>query len=476
MQSTDAHSEPTTLTPETESAFSNRLSTVGWSGLRVSALLLWVGIGSYAWFRTLQPPTYAVSVIGAVLGLPLAASLFGHTTHGCQHTPVSRVSPNTRLLLGGCLVGVVAGSLTVVRSVDQIGASQPTLSTLTVVGAGLLCGALLVVAGRQSIALAGFAGVAVAVSWASAPDVAVVETVVFGSQGLYGPLTVAAVTWIAPGCLLVGCWRAAGTDRRLVTLWRATVDDWGLTTHTGRLGRLTATGGCVLLLAGWQTGSLESLAVVGLGVPAGLLGVASLWAATQGALPTAADTQTSDWASPAVMVGGPLGVMGLVGVGYRLPVGTVLVVGCLCCLGLCVIRPFVSPTDRQSTVSEQGVGTVLNGSVLGAQLLARVVIPLAVAGGSLSLLSAAGVSTWLVATVVWLSGGHPVGVALVVGGCCVALGRVLGVLGGYVVGVILGVPLLLLFSSMPETTAHVLVSSAVLVGGLLVDEPRPPAL
>jgi len=460
----------------TDDAFEHRWAAIGWRGLRVSSLLVWIGIGSYAWFRSTQPELYTITVLGAVVGITLAAKLFGRTS-GKTGGSYVREAPSSWLLVGGCLVGVFVGTTAVAGSAEQVGASQSALSTLTAVGAVLLCGALLVVACRQSTALAALAGVSIAVSWASTPTVALVETAVFGASGIYGPLTQAAVTWIGPVCLIFGCWRAAGTDQRFITLWNATANGWPTAKRDHRLGRLTAGVGASVLLAGWQTGAVGPRTIAGLAVlPVGILGIASVRAAsreTTGSIvdgqPSTADLHRGTWLAPTLMVGGPLGVVAVVGGGYRLPVGTAFVAGCLCCLGLSLVRPHVLALNNTSTVRPTGIGTVLDGSIIGCQLMSRVVVPLAVVGGSISLLEAAGLTTRLLTGVSWLSGGHPIAVVFVVAGCCVALGALFSVVGGYAVGALVGVPLLRLLGSVPELFAHVVVLSGVMIGWLFVD-------
>lgn len=481
MESTDTHQPDDDIVgqrqtePETDETLEHRWSTVGRQTLRVSAFLLWIGVGSYAWFRSMQPSTYMVGMGGATLGLTLAAVLFGGTTRGPWCETSTHQSTKRRLLVAGCLAGIVVGSVAVAHAGDQIGATQPTLSTLIVVGAALLYGSLLVVAARQSTALAGLASVGVVISLSSRDAVSLVEVGVFGA-GIYGPLTLAAVTWIAPICLLVGCWRAAGTEQRLIALWNQRVERW-TTTDSTAVRQLTTGVGCAVVLAGWQTGTLGSWAVVWLAaVPIGLVGVASVRAVTRDSIsngpnkrPSTTAVTASEWAAPALLVGGPLSVMALFAGGYQLPVGTVLAAGCLCCLGACLVRPYVDRIDGQSTGLQAGVGTILNGSLIGVQLLSRVLVPLLVVGGTVGLLEAAGVGTWLVAGVVWLSGGHPLGALVVVASCCVALGALLEPIGGYAVGALLGVPLVQLLGPVAELTAHLVVILAVIVGWLLVD-------
>lgn len=474
---------------ETDEAVEHRWVAAGYRLLGVSALLLWICVGSYAWFRSTQPELYTVTVVGATLGIALAAELFGRTG-GNAGTSTDWQSKRSRLLVGGCLVGTVVGSIAVAGSVEQLGASQPTLSTLAVVGGLLLGGSLLAVAARQSLPLAGFAAVAIVVSWASAPGVPLVETVVFGDYGIYGPLTRGAVTWIAPTCLLVGWWRVADIEQQVDALWNATVEGWGTERHARKTKRLAAGVGCAIVLAGWQTGVVGSTAIVGLvAMPIGLLGVVSVWAATRDATPSTAegrpstadgrgpslvDTRLIAWRELAVLVGGPLGVITVVGIGYRLPVGTTLAAGCLCCLGGCVVRPFVARREHAQNGSTSGIGTVLDGSVVGCQLLSRVVVPVAVVGGSISLLAASGATTWLIVAVGWLSGGYPAAVVLVVAGGCVVLGALLPVVGGYAAGALLGVPLVRLLGHVGEVTAHLLVLSAVVAGWLLVTRVLGP--
>lgn len=482
MQPTDARrpgagidSQPRNDT-ETDDTFEHRWATVGWWGLRVSALLLWVGVGSYAWFRSMQPVAYTIAVVGGTLGITLVAGVFGRTEQPSQRASRGRQSRTSRLVTGSLLVAVVGGTIAVARSAEQVGAGQPTPSTLTVAAAVLLCGSLLVVAARQSIPLAGLAVVAVTVFWTTAPGISLIETAVFGSHGIYGPLTQAAVTWIAPACLLVGCWRAAGTPQRLVELWTVRADGWSTDVRWRGVGRLIAGGGSAILLAGWQTGAVRSLSTVGLAaVPVGLVAVALLHGLTSESTatvadgwPPTADAQLVNWLLPVLLVGGPLGLMAVVGVGYRLPVGTTLVAGCLCCLGLYIVRPVVDPAAPDSAGLRAGLGTILDGSLSGVGLLARVVLPLAVVSGSVSLLEAAGGTIWLLGGVGLLAGGHPVALVGVVACCCVVLGALLPLVGGYAVGALLGVPLLQLLGSVPELTAHLTVLSGVVTGWLLV--------
>lgn len=481
MQSTDSRrpDSETASRRETEKAagdaFEHRWE-IGWRGLQASALVLWVVVGNYAWFRSIQPAVYTVGVVGATLGLTLAVGLFGPSDQRDSEVPADRQSTGSRLLMIGCLVGVIAGSLALAVSLDQLGATQPALSMVSMGGAVLLGGSVLMMAARQSPALAGFAGVAAISSVASTPSSGLIAAAVFGSSGIYGPLTEAAATWIAPACLLVGWWRAAGTERQLAGLWRASVDGWPTNSSAG--GQLVGAVGCMILLVGWQTGAVGSRAVVGLAtVPVGLVGLASLHAVTRDATAsrpdsrpsTATDTRWVEWAasSVSVIVVGPLGVMTVMGVGYRLPVGPTLVAGCLCCLGLSVVRPFVVQESEGRT---SGVGTILDGSIIGVQLLRQVVVPVMVVGGAVSLIEASGVGTRLLAGVVWLSGGHPLGAVVVVAGCCVALGALLRLVGGYAAGALLGVPLVGLVGQLPELTAHVVVIVSVVTGWLVVTE------
>lgn len=455
-------------------------ATVGWRGLQMSALLLWIAVGSYAWLRTVQPALYTITTVGVSLGITLAAGLFGQTAESAVST-LHRQSKDSRLLVAGCLVALLVGSAAVAKSAQQLGVSQPTLPTFAVVGGLLLCGSLLAVAARQSTALAGFAGVAIVVSWASTPDISFVETVVFSDYGIYGPLMRAAVTWIAPACLLVGCWRAAGSEKQLRALWHTTVEEWGTEQRGRGLDRLVAAVGCAVLLIGWQIEAVGSTAIAGLAaLSGGLLGAISLrvathdtTAATTDGRLSIADTPRANWTAPTLLIGVPVVVMTLLGIGYRLPVGTTLVAGWLCCVAGCLARPFVVSGD-DTPEPKSGAETILDGCVVGCQLLSRVVVPLAVVGGSLSLLVAAGVTTSLVAGVGWLSGGHSVAVVLAVAVGCVLLGALLSVVGGYAGGALVGVPLLRLLASVPELAAHLVVLSSVVAGWLLVGGKSGP--
>ncbi len=473
MQPTDPrrHDSEMPTRADSDTVFDHWWAAVGWQTLRVCTLLLWVGISSYGWLRSIQPPAYTVGVLGATLGLTLAVELFGHRDHHWNGS-LARGSAKSRLLAGGCLVGIVAGSLTLAGSLEQLEASQPALSRLTLAGAVLLCGSLLVMAGRQSLGLLGVASLAAVVSLASAPRAELVSAAV-GTAGIYGPLTVAALTWIAPACLLVGCWRAAGTAQQLAALWQTAVGRWSTKPSTVEVGRLVGAVGCMVLLVGWQTGTMGSRVVIGLAaVPVGIVGLVSLCVVTRASSPdsqpsAAADRRCAKWGVPTVLVGGPLGVIAVLAVGYRLPVGTTLVAGCLCCLGLYLVRPFVSP-GRDAKAPYSGLTTILDGSVLGVQLLGDILLSLVVVGGAVGLIEASGVGTRLIAGVVWLSGGQPLAVVLIVAGCCVALGALLPLVGGYTVGALVGVPLLRLLGPVPVLTAHAVVISSLTVGWLLV--------
>jgi len=177
------------------------------------------------------------------------------------------------------------------------------------------------------------------------------------------------------------------------------------------------------------------------------------------------------WFGPLVMAGGPLALMAVLLVGARLPLGTVLLAGCLLAIGLATAGPMVGlqggGDETDGPRFRTGFGTVLDGSVVGIQLFARVAVILGVAGGIVSLLQAGGVSTWLLSSLVSVSGGQPVlaGAALVA--CCVLVGMALPMLAGYGVGALLIVPLFGILTGMAELTAHLLVCYAV-VGGWLV--------
>ena len=121
--------------------------------------------------------------------------------------------------------------------------------------------------------------------------------------------------------------------------------------------------------------------------------------------------------------------------------------------------------DGASGRLRTGIGTVLDGSAVGLGLFARVAVLLAVVGGITVVIQTA-LSTWLVSSLLWLSGRTLLAV-VVLGGCCVGLGVTLPVVAGYATGAVVVVPLFVTLTAVPDLTAHLLVWYAV-VGGWLV--------
>ena len=466
MQSTNSH--------RVETEVGVRYASVARWTLGAAALSLWVAVGSYAWLRSTLAPRYTVGLVGAAVGLALLASLLAESPddNSAIATAGGEESRLDRLVVAGCLLAVGVGTLGVWGSVDQVAASQPQPSTAGVAAGGLLVCGLVVLIGRRAPVAAGLAIVAVGGSAATAPTVAIIETMVF--DGLYGPLTQAAATWVAPGCLLAGLWRTTGTDRRL-----AAMAGWVDPTSSGDgwpFDQQLAAVGCIAVLVWWQTGSTGPLAAAGVAVTLVGVGLGSAEVWTSDSRP--ADRKTlvdrlsrTDWRGPLLVAGGPLAVLAVLGVGFRLPVGTVLVAACLCCLGCCLVRPTVVGEPRETAV-RSGIRTALDGSIVGVWLLGRVVVPLAVAGGVVAVLDATGISLRVLSSVVWLSGGSWLAAVVVVGGGCLVAGRLLPVLAAYALAALVGVPILQLLAPLFPLIAHVVVVFGVVGGWLLADPAK----
>jgi hypothetical protein len=369
-----------------------------------------------------------------------------------------------------------------VSAAGGITANQSQFAVSALVAAVLVIGALFTLVGRWfGPAAAVLAVGGIGIGWLTTPaSVSLIETMAYDSHGLYGPLTQAAASWIAPACLLAGLWRASRTIDRLRTLGPTVRGStrW----LTGRrlvrgLRLLTPPSmGFVALLVAWVSVEASYLQVISAAaIPAALCWGALLVGGRLAASPIRIEGPTRPvgwraWGSPLLMIGGPLAVMGVLLVGVRLPVGMVLVGGCLCLIGLCLVGPrlgIASAADEpEQGRLRGGVGTALNGSVVGVRLFARVAVLLAAVGGVTALLRA-DVSTGLLSAVLGLSSGNTLLVLVVGGVACVALGLTLPVLAGYATAALLVVPLLRTLTPVAELTTHLFVWYAVVGGWLL---------
>ena len=445
---------------------------VGRRLLRLGVILWWVGVGSYAVARPLLVPTYTLLMVGTVVGLSLLALLVDSTADRSTPATAARKPWGGWVGVAGPLIAVVGGTVGLAGLVDPSVAGQPSLSTGGLVAGTLLAGGLIASAARISRPVAGLAACSIGLAWLAASE-PVVETLVF--DGFYGPLTAAAVVWLAPLCLLVGLWQAAGLGRwladRVVDSGRPWPTETGSRPAVSRIAVGTVS---AVVLIGWQTAG--SIGTVGLAtVPLGLVGAVALWGRPTSAL---FGRRTADeWLGPLAIGGGPIAVMALLGVGYRLPFGMVVAAGCLCCLGCCLAGSLVDRRldhrpDRTSSTVRVGPEVVLDGGLRGVRLAARLVTLVAVVGGGVAVAEAAGVLTWLLSAVVWLSGGHWLAILLVVVGCCVALGAVLPTVAAYAVGALGLVPMIRLLTPVAELSAHLLVVYAVVAGSLLAVSQR----
>lgn len=470
--------------------------TAGRRGVRLTAALLWIAVGGYTWLWPVVALPYTVGLVGWSVGLALSAALLGDRSDAYSGGFLPQSRRHTwldRVLLVGCVFGIVGGTIGVSITTEQLTASQLTAGQLLLspVVAGTLVGvSLLVLAGRlYGPVVAGLAVVTIGGVGLTTPrgGPALVETMVFSSGGIYGPLTRVAAIWIAPACLLVGLWRATGTVDQLRDLFpKFELSKTGWLTATNRLKRgsrqLTLSSmGFVAVLIAWQSVGAGYLVIVGAtAVPAAVLWVGGGVAVDfTGRRPNNVGQTRSwqAWCGLLLMAGGPIALMTVLLVSYRQPIGTVLVAGCLLLVGLCTVGPLVeriTGVDREQRLKEDhqsglrtGARTVLDGSVAGVTHLAQIVVLLATVGGVVSVLQVGGVSTWLASTALWVTGSRTVLVFAALASVCVALGMVLPMLGGYAVGALLVVPLFQTLTSVPELLAHLVVWYAVVVGGVV---------
>ncbi|MEA1930912.1 MAG: TRAP transporter large permease subunit [Euryarchaeota archaeon] len=484
MQSTESGRE-NTVVEETPRGLSGQIRQ--W--LHLPVVLLWIGVGLYSRFQSVRVVPYTVGLVGTAVCLRLAIALVDD-----GEPPDSRLDPAgpppsgrsaiDRLLLTGCLLGMAIGTGGMVSAAGEITASQPGFATSALVAAVLVIGALFALVGRWfGPVAAGLAVGGIGIGWLTTPtSVSVIETMAYDNHGLYGPLTRAAASWIAPACLLAGLWRASRTADRLGTL-APTVRGSGW--FTGRrlargLRLLTPPSmGFVALLVAWVSVEASYLQVIGAAaIPAVLCWVALLVGSHLAASPIRIEGPTRPvdwraWSGPLFLIGGPLAVMAVLLVGLQLPVGVVLVAGGLCLIGLCLVGPWLGIAETAETPDKSGqerlrggVGTVLDGAAIGVGLFARVAVLLAAVGGVTALLRV-DVSTGLLSAVLGLSGGNTLLVVVVGGIACVVLGTTLPVLAGYATAAVLVVPLLRTLTPIAELTAHLFVWYAVVGGWLL---------
>jgi hypothetical protein len=452
--------------------------------LRLPVLVVWLGVVGYSRYQFVTVVAYTVGLIGAAVGLTLIAALLEADSDGSGNRliPASgRRSNVDRLLLAGCLVGLTAGTAGVFSAAGGIPASQPQFADSALIAGGLVVGSLFVLVGRWfGPVVAGLAVGGIGVGWLTAPaGLSLIETMVYDSRGIYGPLTRAAASWIAPACLLAGIWRTSGTVdrlRRLVpttAVEGASAGNWLTSRRLGRgLWQLTPPVGFVALLIAWLTPGVGYLQVIGVAaVPAAGCWLAVIVAGRLGWLPIEFERGDSGswrtWGEPLVVAGGPLAVMAVLLGGARLPLGTVLLAGNLVAVGCCVLGPLVGigTVDGANGRLRTGVRAVLDGSVVGLGLFARVAVLLAVVGGITAVVQI-GLSTGVMSALLWLSERTLLAV-VVLGGCCVALGVALPVVAGYATGAVVVVPLFVTLTAVSELTAQLVVWYAV-VGGWLV--------
>lgn len=481
MQAADSRRER-----EAGGAF-GRLAVACGRWLRLSAATVWLGVGGYSQYRPVTVVPYTVGLVGAAVSLTLVATLLEDGT-GSENggiPPTGRRSNIDRLVGVGCLIGIAAGTAGVVSAAGGIPAAQPQFADSALIAGGLVVGALLILVGWWFGPVAGGLAVgAVGVGWLTAPtDLSLIETMVYDSRGIYGPLTRAAASWIAPACLLAGLWQATGTVDRLRRLVPTITADATTAWLSGRrlstrLWQLTPSVGVVSLLMVWQLPEVDVLrVVVAAAIPAASCWLGLIVAGRFAWTPIEFEgSESVNWRGPLLVAGGPLAVMALLVVVARLPFETLLLVGSLVALGGCVLGPAVGvgrvdrtsgrPTDdRTSGRLRTGVGAVLDGSVVGLGLFARLAVLLAVVGG-VTVVVQTTLSTQLLSVLLWLPSWSLLAVLVVVG-CCLVGGLTLPVVAGYAAGAVVGVPLLVTLTSESELTAQLVVWSAV-VGGWLV--------
>jgi len=453
---------------------------------------LWLGVGLYNQFQPVKVVPYTVGLVGTAISLTLAMALVDgsdglesrtHRTEAVSGGHSGSRSTVDRLLLVGCLVGMVVGTRGVLSAAGAITASQPRFALSAILVAVLVLGVLFTLVGRWfGPVAAGVAVVGTAVGWLAAPPgVSLVQTMVYDSRGLYGPLTRAAAVWIAPACLLAGLWRASRTVDRLRALGPTVRGDLGWLTGR-RLGRglwlLTPPSmGFVALLTAWLSVEASYGRVIGVAaVPAAVLWLVLFVGGRLGGVPFRIERSEPGvdwraWAGPLLTLGGPLALMAVLLGGFGWPVGTVLAAGAASLVGLCLVGPWLGIADTAEEVDRErlggGVETVVDGSVVGVRLLARATVLLSVVGGITALLGIAGLSTELVAALVGVTGGSSVLVVLAVGFLCATLGVAVPRLAGYATAAVVVVPLLRTLTPVAELTAHLVVWYAVVGGWLL---------
>ncbi len=483
MQSTEPRRENRAV-EETGLGLSGRVRR--W--LQLPVVLLWIAVGLYSRFQPVKLVPYTVGLVGIAVCLTLAIALVGDgETPGSRRgstgpTPGGR-STVDRLLLASCLLGFAIGTGGMVSAAGGITASQPRFAASALVAAALVVGALFTLVGRWfGPVVAGLAVGGIGVGWLATPaSVSLIETMAYDSHGIYGPLTRGAASWIAPACLLAGLWRASRTVDRLRTLAPTVTGSTRWLTGrrlAGGIRLLTPPSmGFIALLVAWVSVEPSYLQVIGAAaIPAALCWTALFVSGRLVVSPIRVEGPEPPvdwrmWGGPLLMVGGPLTLMAVLLVGVQLPIGMVLMAGCLCLSGLCLVGPRLGVADAADETDQErlrgGVGTILDGSVIGVGLFARVAVLLAAVGAVTALLRAAGVSTGLLSAVLGLTGGSTLLVLFVGGVSCVALGVALPAIGGYGAAALLIVPLLRTLTPVAELTAHLFVWYTVVGGWLL---------
>jgi len=278
--------QPTESYPDEPTAEESvgRLAAAARRWLRLLVAVLWIGVGVYSLFQPVKVVPYTVGLVGTAISLTLALALLDGDSHeersrwtgGSENRLwVDQQSTVDRLLAAGCLIGMAVGTRGVVSAAGGITASQPQFALSAILVAVLVLGALVALVGRWfGPVAAGLAVLGIGGGWLVAPpSVSLVETMVYDSRGLYGPLTRAAASWIAPACLLAGLWRASRTVDRLRALGPTVRGDLGWLTGR-RLGRglwlLTPPSmGFVALLTAWLSVEASYGRVIGVAARTG---------------------------------------------------------------------------------------------------------------------------------------------------------------------------------------------------------------
>jgi|GEM_PF-267383 len=483
-------------------------------GIQLVAIAFWLGLGRYGWAGSTGLFEYLTLILCGTLCLSLLTSQF-RPSYAQSNREQSHWGGRwvERTVVGLSVATLLGTTILIHRQSAWVAIGQPVATTPTVVASSIvLMGILLGLTTRVfGWRVGGALLIAACYSVLAVPRTEVsglLTHVVFSTDGIYGPLLQATVTWIAPVCLLVGLWRAIGLPAqvrwRLDQLLDARDVPPGIRATVGELfgrsppasviskrhARQTLAGhlrqlwpptmGLTAFLLAWLVVDVSYLTVVVTAIlPATLVVVTFLFVrSTIDQQPdqsphVGADarghTPAFGRGTLAVLLGGPLAAIA-VALTLETTLTTALYSGVVVAGSGCVVVPTLQRQPAEAALSSTlttGVKTVGEGSLWALTRFSGLCLLLGTVGAVGEALTFVGAVTTLSNTVLTVAFGST---SLAIGGLligCLGLGWLLPTVGGYGLAALLVVPILQTHTAVSALTAHFVVLYAVVFGAAL---------